>query len=191
MNTTPARVAMMLDFDGVVSPVRGRTAWGDDVAADDGHPPVLVSPAMCARLDTLAAVPGVGCWWLTSWTPAMRASLRVCCGRDWPAVADPDDSALAVIDLAPAVVTDWWKWVALGPWLHRHREITTLVWCDDDLHRTHEYGEPLADPGPDYRPSIQRALAERGIVAELIAPTSSVGLTPADVHRIEHALRAG
>ena len=55
----PAETAVILDVDGVLSPVHGRTAWHDDVEAGNVFGPVLVSPALCARLERLATLPGV------------------------------------------------------------------------------------------------------------------------------------
>ena len=43
--------ALVMDVDGVVAPVHGKTAWGDDVVAGRLFGPVLVSPTLCARLD--------------------------------------------------------------------------------------------------------------------------------------------
>jgi hypothetical protein len=80
----PADKALILDVDGVISPVHGHTAWGDDTIAgtvlgDDVH----VSPTMCERLHRLGNHPGVIPVWLTSWTPAMRATMRTFPGRTW------------------------------------------------------------------------------------------------------------
>ena len=72
----PPGKALIVDIDGVVSPVHGRTAWGDDVTAGNVFGPVLVSPGLCARLDDLAQTPGLSCWWLTSWSVKMRAAMR-------------------------------------------------------------------------------------------------------------------
>ena len=51
--------ALVVDVDGVVSPVHGHTAWGDDVVAGHVFGPVRVSPAMCARLDEIAELPNL------------------------------------------------------------------------------------------------------------------------------------
>lgn len=55
---TSATKALVLDVDGVVSPVFGHTAWGDDIVAGHLFGPVFVSPTMCQPLDRLAAHPG-------------------------------------------------------------------------------------------------------------------------------------
>ena len=58
--------ALIVDIDGVVSPVHGETAWGDDTGAGHAFGPIAVSRAMCARLDALAETDDLSCWWLTS-----------------------------------------------------------------------------------------------------------------------------
>ncbi len=68
--------ALIVDVDGVISPVHGHTAWGDDVVAGHVFGPVLVSPAMCARLDQIAASPNLLCGWLTSWSVEMRTAMN-------------------------------------------------------------------------------------------------------------------
>lgn len=82
-------IAVVLDVDGVVTPVNGASAWGDDVYAGDVFGPVHVSSSLVTRLDKLHAMPGVQCWWLTSWTSPMRAGMDPFPGPLWPMVADP------------------------------------------------------------------------------------------------------
>ena len=59
------RAALIVDVDGVVSPVHGATAWGDDVDGGMRHTPV--SPLLNGRLDALGDRPDVLPMWLTSW----------------------------------------------------------------------------------------------------------------------------
>jgi len=119
--------ALVMDVDGVVAPVHGKTAWGDDVVAGRLFGPVLVSPTLCARLDELAAAPDVTGFWLTDWLPEARARMDPFPGRDWASIARPPPSPTG---------RTWTKWPAIQAWLDEHPEITTLVWCDDHLNRT-------------------------------------------------------
>ncbi|MFC4785226.1 HAD domain-containing protein [Nocardioides sp. MAHUQ-72] len=160
----PPRKALIVDVDGVVSPVHGRTAWGDDVTAGNVFGPVLVSPRLCARLDDLAQTPGLSCWWLTSWSIKMRTAMHPFPGRGWPAVADPAQ--------APMGGRTWWKLAALETWLDQHAEMLALAWCDDDLRG----GRPRA---------VRRRLASRGLEPLLLSPRTEVGLTPAHLDQLE------
>jgi hypothetical protein len=160
----PPRNALIVDVDGVVSPVHGRTAWGDDVTAGNVFGPVLVSPGLCARLDDLANTPGLSCWWLTSWSVKMRAAMRPFPGRRWPVVADQSQ--------APMRGRTWWKLAALEIWLGQHAEVLGLAWCDDDLRG----GRPAA---------VRRRIAARGIDPLLLAPRTSLGLTPEHLDLLE------
>lgn len=177
--TTSADKALILDLDGVVSPIKGDTAWGDDVIAGWAFGPVPVSPTLCARLDHLAQQPDLTCLWLTSWTPKMRANTRPLPGRDWPHVPTATHDH------------DWWKWSDLETWLSQHPEITRLVWCDDDLAYSllDDDEEPKSDEDLAPRKTVyERRLAEKGIEALLIAPDANTGLTPEHMQLIEHAL---
>lgn len=148
----------MVDVDGVVSPVHPTASpWGDLVRAGEVFGPVLVSPALCARLDALAQTPGVACWWLSSWSSEMRVAMDPFPGREWPAIATPGDYSGAG--------RTWWKLAALEAWLAAHPEVRALAWCDDHLRG----GRPAA---------VRRRLAAHGVAAALIAPATSVGLTP-------------
>jgi len=82
----PVMRAVVVDVDGVVSAVAPEQAlpWGDEVEAGTVFGPVLVSPALCDRLDALAEILGVSCWWLTSWTAQMRARMNPLPGAHWP-----------------------------------------------------------------------------------------------------------
>lgn len=184
-NDTASR-ALILDVDGVVSPVHGSTAWGDDVVAGQLFGPVLVSPTLCNRLDRLAQRPEVTVRWLTSWSADMRAALDPFPGRTWPEIRSmPDDPDLG-----------WWKWSTLAHWLE-DTAIRRLAWCDDHLSDPHLVGlQPRPDRAgatqaadePAGPSMIRAALAQRGITALLLAPRASVGLTPRGVDALERFL---
>lgn len=190
---SPTDRALILDVDGVVSQVKGHTAFGDDIEAGHVFGPVLVSPAMCRRLDELAHGPEIECAWLTSWSREMRQAMNPFPGPDWP-------------DVPPAGGLDndggWWKWNALWAWLLLRPQLTRLAWCDDYL--TDEYlaeVEPKTHPQATghhstrigdptlYGPAAIRAdLATRGIAALLVAPRTDRGLTPEHIQRLERFL---
>lgn len=202
---------MVVDVDGVVSPVHPvADVWGDEVVAGQLFGPVRVSPTLCRRLDALAALPHVVPLWLTSWPAESRARMDPFPGRDWPAVVEQGAFHDPVIDEDRL---GWWKWDALREWLQRHREVGSLVWCDDHL------GQPLWDDaveaqepgaaageGPRRRPTasmvepedapflttaaalIAPRLTQVGVAATLVAPATAVGLSPEDLDRVGAAL---
>ncbi len=155
--------ALILDVDGVVSPVHGHTAWGDDQVAGSLFGPVYVSPSMCARLEAVASRPGVSSWWLTSWDQQTRDSMDPFVGRSWPALATATTAA----------GEGWWKWDAVQAWLDQGNVSRRLVWCDDHLSP------------PARRDTIRQRLHDRGVDTLLIAPDTSVGLTPQHLEEIE------
>ena len=154
------RKAVFVDIDGVISPVHGHTAWGDDVVAGNVFGPVYVSPTLCARLDGLATLPHLSCWWLTSWTAEMRASMHPFPGRDWPVLAEQPEGSRG---------RRWWKLVAVEHWLTEHQEVRAVAWCDDAL------------TSGARRAAIRRRFHDRSIEFLPIAPATSVGLTPSDI----------
>lgn len=160
----PPGKALIVDVDGVVSPVHGRSRWGDDLVAGQLFGPVFVSPALCARLDLLDRAPDLSCCWLTSWSAAMRARMDPFPGRAWPVIAEQDD--------VPVTGRAWWKLTALEAWLDCHPEIGALAWCDDDIR-----GGRL--------PAVRRRLATRGLASLLLTPRVTVGLTPAHLDVLE------
>lgn len=163
--TNPVKV-VVVDVDGVVSAVHPTApTWGDEVVAGTVFGPVMVSPMLCRRLDSLAAVPGVECVWLTSWDEDMRAGMDPFPGPGWVTVAGPEE-ALTMPDDA------WWKLTALEGWLDTHPEVTAVAWCDDHLRG----GRPAA---------IRRRFAARGVDVLFVRPASAVGLTPGDLDTIE------
>ena len=159
--------ALVVDVDGVISPINGHTAWGDDVIAGDVFGPVYTSPAMCAQLDELARLPDLTCWWLTSWSQQMRDATSPFPGRDWPAIED------GTADEPPS---RWWKLQALRHWLAAHPQVTSLARCEDHL-------------SPEGAAVVRRWLALRGVDSLLIPPDTQVGLTPR--HLIELQAWAG
>ena len=169
MNGTPPRIAVILDVDGVVSPVHPNTpTWGDEVRVGDVFGPVLVSPTLVARLDELHRHPGVECWWLTSWSSTMRARMDLFPGRDWGAVAEGGDFPWR---------HGWWKLDGLAGWLST-RNLTSMAWSDDDLRG----GRPGA---------VHRMLSTNGVDQVLLMrPRTSVGLTPAHMTRLEQWVEA-
>jgi hypothetical protein len=178
----PLTTALVIDVDGVVSPIGGATAWGDDVVAGHVFGPVLVSPALCRALDELAARPGVAALWLTSWTAEMREGMEPFPGRNWPELlSSPDDSH-----------GDWWKWATLRRWLNANPRLSRLAWCDDELTDDEDLSElqpprHAAEHSPDDldapygRAVIHAELTRRGVDVRLLAPCTTRGLTPTDV----------
>lgn len=174
--------ALLLDVDGVVSPVHGRTSWGDDVVAGHSFGPVATSPEMCERIDSLAKDPDLLCLWLTSWTEEMRKMLKPFPGSYWDDLPAPGE-------IQPGE-DEWWKWDALQAWLCAHPSVKTVVWCDDDLQRTHFAGSLISDPDSivDRRPVYREWFDERGIDSLLIAPATVVGLTREHLGQIKQFL---
>jgi hypothetical protein len=157
--------ALILDVDGVVSPVGDASSvWNDDVVVGDVYGPVRVSLALCQRLEKLSRAPGLSCWWLTSWTIEMRTSLYPFPGRGWPVVMDPVDVGTHE--------RGWWKLAAVEAWLENHSDVNAFAWCDDHLVG----GRPAA---------IRKRLLPRGVHPLLLTPRTGVGLTPAHIARLE------
>jgi hypothetical protein len=139
--------------------------WNDEHVAGNVFGPVLVSRRLAQRLDGLDRLPGVQCWWLTSWSAEMRAGMTGFPGAGWPVIAEPDTFA--------AHDRGWWKLTAVEAWLDQHPEIGSVAWCDDHIRG----GRPTA---------IRRRLNALGMPeALLIAPNTAVGLTPADLGKLE------
>lgn len=172
-------IAVIVDVDGVVSPVGGPSDWGDDVHAGSAFGGVHVSPALCARLDQLAALPGVECWWLTSWTAAMRREMDPFPGSSWPVVADPEAFTGDYETRSHPLFAgrSWWKWEALRVWLPQQRTLAGLVWCEDHLRRPDETWL--------FRDVVRQQLEARGIPSLLLGPETQVGLTPRHMNQID------
>lgn len=163
--TPPTARVVILDVDGVVSPIGGTDSpWGDEVIAGDVSGPVLVSPTLCARLDALSRMVGVSCVWLTSWSADMRARVHPFPGKNWPVVPDPVDAFL--------IEGEWWKLAALEAWLESRREVSDVAWCDDHL---------LGDRSS----AARRNLGSRGVRSLLLAPRTEIGLTPEHMDQLD------
>lgn len=172
------RIAVVLDVDGVVAPISGRSEWDDDVTAGMilGSP-VRVSPSLCQHLDELSSHPCVECLWLTSWTEPMRLSMDPFPGRDWPAIADPEDRSNYSGTTSLLFAGErWWKWEALNRWLAQRPDVTGIIWCDDHLH------------GPDatwlFHDVVLTELTRRRLPSLLVSPKTGVGLTPPQMAQI-------
>lgn len=208
-------MALVVDVDGVVSAVHPPgDVWGDEVTAGHLFGPVRVSPTLCRRLDRLAALPHVEPLWLTSWPAESRRRMDPFPGRTWETLRVVEDAGDAGVTNLPADVDrlGWWKWDALRAWLHTHREVRSLVWCDDhlaellwaedvdqeDASADEPRPRPLASAlDPEDAPFlttvsevIAARLTEAGVAATLIAPETAAGLRPADLDRVEAALLA-
>lgn len=173
---------LVIDFDGVVSPIRGRTAWGDDVVAGESLGLIVVSPTMCSELNRLADYTNVDALWLTDWSEEARARLNPIPGATWSAIANPETGHSTAMrwagkrwDLLP-----WWKWWVLDEWLSIRGGITHLAWIDDHLDRrlnsAHSY-------------DLGAAIAARGPQPMLMAPDKQVGLTPTQLGLVERHIR--
>lgn len=159
MSSSPSTtVVVIMDVDGVVSAVHPEApTWGDEVEVGRVFGPVLVSAALTARLSALHAPPQVECWWLTSWTSEMRASMTAFPGRDWGVIAEPDTQSRS---------RGWWKLSAVVEWLSDRPEVRSIAWCDDHLRG----GRPRV---------VRIALAGQGVEDVLLtSPRTDVGLTP-------------
>lgn len=183
--------ALVLDVDGVVSPVHGPTGWGDDVTVGRVFGPVIVSAGLCMRLDALAQAPGVQPLWLTDWDAEMRSEMQPFPGALWPAVADPEGGRIRARERAANRwdLMPWWKWWALDEWLDHNPVISTIVWCDDDLSRILDQAEAPDPAGPTRADFCANQLRERGIKPFLLAPDTKHGLSPHELTQIEQTLR--
>jgi hypothetical protein len=163
-------VLVVVDVDGVVSPVHGTTRWADDVTAGHVFGDVHVSPTLVGHLDALAAVPGVSCLWLSDWTADMRAAMDPFPGGGWPALHRDD---------APSGARGWWKLTALEGWLAGARDagrraggetaVGSVVWLDDDLRS----GSRAA--------ACRRRLGALGLEVLLVVPRTNLGVTPEEM----------
>lgn len=165
MNISQPTTVVIVDVDGVVSAVHPEgPAWGDEVDVGRVFGPVLVSPTLASRLNALHALPGVECWWLTSWSSEMRVAMSDFPGRDWGVIAEPPTHAKS---------RGWWKLDALVEWLSDRPDVKSIAWCDDHLRG----GRPRA---------VRLVLASRGVEDVLLeTPRTHVGLTPQHLARLE------
>ena len=170
VSSQESTTVVIMDVDGVVSAVHPRTsAWGDEVEVGVVFGPVLVSPTLTSRLDALHALPGVECWWLTSWTSEMRGGMRAFPGAGWGVLAEPD---------LQSKDRGWWKLNAVCAWLEGRPDVKSIAWCDDHLRG----GRPRA---------VHKALTGCGVEdVQLEVPRTDVGLTPAQLTRLERWVAA-
>lgn len=95
----------------------------------------------------------------------MRAAMTGFPGTRWPVIAEPGNAATEG--------RGWWKLAAVETWLDQHPEISEVAWCDDHLRG----GSPAA---------VRRRFHARGLPDPLlVAPKTSVGLTPAHFDKLE------
>lgn len=167
---------VVVDVDGVTSPIHGTTAWTDDVEVGDVFGPVVLSPSLVGHLDGLDDVPGVTCLWMTDWTEEMRARMRIFPGRDWKRLERTD---------RPEGSRSWWKFAALHRWLTDLSGATppreffgSLVWLDDDLATW------------TLQAACRRLLQPLIPDILMIAPKSDTGLTPAEMVQVGEWIKA-
>lgn len=164
-------VVVAVDVDGTLSPIHPLAPgpWTDDNVVGNVFGPVQMSPSLARHLDGLAAVPGVHCVWLTSWSADMRSAMREFPGRSWP--------ALTPGLRAPSSRT-WWKLIALERWVQRYNQtadaeartrIGSVAWLDDDLRHGAR------------RAACQRRFDQLGVDLLMIAPRTAVGVTPLEM----------
>lgn len=179
-------IAIVLDIEGVIAPIGGPTAWGDDITVGDPEHGLRLSPSMCAEIDKLDGFPQTGCYWLTDWTDRMRHDRALLPGRTWPAIADAPSGPTRAQEWAGEWwdAVPWWNWWALDEWLSHHPEIRRLVWIDDHLRKHRGLAE--TDGSPARRAwTIETALRTgAGVDALLLAPDKHTGLRPLDVQVI-------
>ncbi|CAG7844869.1 hypothetical protein USB125703_01120 [Pseudoclavibacter triregionum] len=173
---------LYLDVDGVVN------AWPEELEIDElpgasGWPafrminlsvfgeliPITYAPELIRRLRALAGA-GVEVVWLTTWRADVKHLARaIGLPGDWRAL-DFDDPRLGGRVLGDA------KLPALLADLEKHPLDGPVAWADDELG------------GPDVGPSDASAPGVDSFGATLIAPREEVGLSLADVERLEAAL---
>jgi hypothetical protein len=194
--TNTTRAALVLDVDGVLSPLHGHTTWGDDQIAGDLFGPVNISPKLVRRLEGIAGQPHVIAAWLTDWPPRLRARMRGFPGPDWTDIGQAHRHSL------PRGPGTWWKPPALRAWLDDQPSVTRLAWCDDDLAlpRSGATGQTDLDLIPLlghaalagrrlFAPNTNQAeVPLTGLSVLLTAPSPDTGLTATEVERVDRFL---
>lgn len=157
---------LVLDVDGVISPVGRSNAWNDLRMVEDAPYWLLISRSMG---DALADLPAERVW-LTSWDHLANEWVAPALGwSPLPVVEWPD---------GPRARPNHLKLEGLEAFLDPSPDPPErLVWCEDTL----------ADPGLEG--AAREALSD--IHHLLLAPDPAVGLTPEDIHGIERFLRSG
>lgn len=185
MNSTP-RIALVVDVDGVVSPIDGPTSFGDDQIAGHMLGPVPISPTLTSRLDAIADLPHVTAVWLTSWPASNRLTMTGFPGRDWPDLKPPPPPA------EPLDPNHWWKPALLRRWLDAQPHLRRLIWCDDGILPPLDDLQPLTDPqaaaAGSASPILELTIGD--MPASLVIPDARHGLTRTDLDRIERLVDA-
>lgn len=179
-------IAIILDINGVIAPIGGPTAWGDDVTVGDPEHGLQLSPSMCAAVDKLDGFGQAGCYWLTDWTQRVPHDRDLLPGRTWSAVADAQAGHPRAQEWAGDWwhALPWWKWWALDEWLSNHAEIRRLAWIDDHLHQHRAPAQHEVSPARRAW-TIETALRTgAGVDALLLAPDKHTGLRPLDLQII-------
>jgi hypothetical protein len=178
-------IVVVFDVAGVIAPIGGTTVWGDDITVGDPDHQLRLSPTMRIAIDKLDGFHGVGCYWLTDWTPRMRHNADLLPGRDWPTIAEPQAGFARAQEWAGDWwhPIPWWKWWALDEWLTRHRDIRRLIWIDDHLSR-YQHDDEAESPSRKAW-TVENALRiGAGVDALLLAPDKHTGLRPLDLRII-------
>lgn len=162
-NTEAARV--YFDVDGVFNAVtRGVPEWGwesHETVKVLGYP-INYSPAFVALVNRIAATPGVGVYWLTTWCHDAPTELCAALGIDgaeWPVVGYDH--------WRRATGLPWWKHLAIVE--HLDGFGGPVLWIDDDH-------------GVD--PACRAWLAGQPQILAM-APSTGIGVTRAEADIIE------
>ncbi|WP_022893243.1 hypothetical protein [Agromyces subbeticus] len=161
--------AILLDVDGVVSPIGGNVdTWPDGDLIDSPFGAAWCSPEMLRAVHAI----GVPVLWATDW----KSNAEV--------VFAPIAGTRAAATLLPGSGDGgWWKLDAMSRLLDRYRGIRSIVWVDDLL-------DAEDDIGVRYSVIAHEIADHYGVRLKLIVPDSAVGLTPGDVDRIATFLGA-
>lgn len=155
----------LMDVDGVLNAVADADPptwdrWAVEVA--EGYS-IRFSPELLDRVSRLVDAREVEVRWLTTWWDRIPA-LPFRSWHGYPVACTEEDLA------ASRFGDSWWK-LAVAQRLHEPGR--RLVWTDDDI---------ALDPS-----ALEWAAAHPEVLA--ISPEPGVGLTPADVDRVEAFLR--
>lgn len=169
---------MFLDVDGVVNAVSGTPdpqVWPDWQTATVRNRlaafPILWSPSVVDRLCSWDERGLVEIFWLTTWLDDANGELAQTLGLPGWAVLGSDLAADPALSSSGGA-WGWWKADLVHQQLHTHPG-RPFVWLDDDL-------------------DAERALCDQ-LTADhdclLLAPSSPVGLTPAQLDEVESWLQ--
>ena len=152
----------LLDVDGVLNAVTDvdPPTWPRWELSQARAFPIRWSPDVLDRITALVDAGAVEVRWLTTWSGAIT-QLPFTAGHGWPLAGEADLEDPEV---------RWWK---LAVARQTHQPGRRMVWTDDDIAVV-----PAARAWADAAPEV---LA--------LSPDPAVGLTPADLDRIEDFLR--